>query len=230
MKKIINNLNNKISQKLIEIAPESVISFVHYYAPDPQKNIRDCKVSFGIWGRSVINSLIKLVVQFCSMIIGYSFLLHFVNYLWFIYKHTEAGAVFLSENSSSVVLATIHILQEPISPLVIDTCVNVLFISIAFGSIISLLAIKRYLYDARGILMQLTFASIISYSTVYTMESFNGYTQLKALMALHFLPTLCLMNISFELTSKLVPEFTDFFKYKNRIRKSVEIARIRNSD
>lgn len=230
MKRIIDLIATNFSQKIGELIPEPLLAKVHYFFPSPTNNIRRLSIDFRIWLTSVINLFVRLIIRLFTVIIAWSFILNFIKYLWFIYVNTEAGRVFLSGNPSKTILFTIKTLELPIFPLAVDICLNILVIGAVFCAMLSFFMIRRYLYDERGPITKLVFSFGLSYLTIYLMESYNSYDQMKSLVFLYYVPTLFLMDVIFEFISNFVPEITIISKTKYKIRELRETARIRNSE
>lgn len=230
MKTKINAIIYDLAQKAAASAPESLVERIVYYYPRPEEWVRQIKIDFGVWLRSVIYLTIKLLVQFVTMVICCWLLMNFLNYLWFFYSNTEAGRHFLAHQPSKAIIHVTQLLHQDTFSFVLGMCFNVVVITAACGAILSFTAVKRYLYDCRGISVQTLFILGFTYLTVYQMESYNSYSELNGLAFLYFLPVLGLMDAVLNLVSRIVPEFLLFRRMKKKFHEMKNIADIRNTD
>lgn len=205
-------------------------SCFHYYVQDPQEVAHNIKKIFKKWWVSVCDLLKKLIVLFCTTAISYALLLYFVKYLWFTYKNTHAGAIFIANPLSPPLLIVLaRELDNSIIILSFTHCLNALLFSFFVGLFVQLTVIKRYFYDVHGWVVRLGWILGISILAGYYGGYYTSFTELQSQVALLLFPVCCLVNISFDLAAKCLPELPSFFQRK-QIRKWIETAHIRNMD
>lgn len=212
---------------IYHLALRKCSSVFNYYVQNSQEISRVVKKKIKIWWISLCNLFIKLIVRFCATTLLYAFLLHFLKYLWFTYEHTHAGAIFISSQMSPLVIAVMRELDNSIIVLSFTQCVKALLISFSIGLFAHFTVIKRYFYDARGWFVRLSWVFTLSTLAGCYGDYHTSFTVLQPQVVLLLFPVCCLINVSFALATKCLPEFASFFQRKN-IRQWIETAHIRN--
>jgi len=161
--------------------------------------------AFTAWLRKFINHLEELLIAFAVTVAGYTFLLAFFKMLWRLYRETQVGLKFQINND-----AVYNVINDLLGQnLFFFSCT----ISLASAQICLVLALashllflKKYFYDARGIIGRIVCfgipASIIT--AIYMSRLYPS-----VYFAFCLLPTLALFSYCFKFIAYVVPAIDD---------------------
>lgn len=184
--------------------------------------------SLAKWRNEFFADLAKLLILAICVGVGYLVFLYYLGSLWAVFADTPMGNVFATRVSPAIVAAITVVLALDLSHVAFNCVINTLLITVPIGILLKFTGLYRLFFLNHG------FSGAIFWGIVCTMASakmlpiVGASGSLSGNVVIYLLPSISLLVGSFNLSARLVPEFTIVFEFVEFIRERLQIIKIRD--
>jgi hypothetical protein len=172
-----------------------------------KRKLRRAGRELQIWNRTLISSLIEMMILGAATMVISMAVLSFIKAMWHLYLQTPVGHKFASNACLLSNYTLAQLLSKDLMFFSIEISVTTIIACLLLSAICQLLAVRRLFYEGRGLANRIMWLMVFM---TFSADILTSRSQLDFSVAvgLCMVPTMCLFATCLAVSERLLPKLT----------------------